>query len=87
MTGLKDGPRSVVPRPDYPECRVPYVAPSPGGVPFWKRPARNYFDDCTDACTPEVPHQCRVGVKNVGGRVYGCDGPCHDTDRQRLAAR
>jgi hypothetical protein len=75
----------TAPRPPYPECREPFTFPEPG-VRTWQAPERSYFGTCNPAATAG-DHVCPVGVRNVNGRVYGCDCACHTADRNRLTAR
>ncbi|MEY9844562.1 hypothetical protein [Streptacidiphilus sp. MAP5-3] len=73
-------PTAVVPRPAYPETRQPFTWPTEG-VRTWQAPERSYFDECTAGGMPEDQHICRVGVRWVNGRTYGCDCRCHDECR------
>lgn len=76
----------TAPRPPYPETQVPFVFPTPGQR-TWKAPERSFFDECTANATADARHVCRVGVRNVNGRVYGCDCVCHQANRTRLSRR
>lgn len=71
-------------RPPYPECRVPYVRPTPG-VRTWQSSAGDagyVHAGCTGDA--DCVCACAVGVYNVNGRVYGCGCHGHDGRRARL---
>ncbi|MBF9068544.1 hypothetical protein [Streptacidiphilus fuscans] len=74
-----------MPRPAYPETKVPFVWPTVG-VRTWTAPERSYFGTCNAAGMAD-DHVCPVGVYRINGRVLGCDCRCHARRRARLSGR